>query len=185
VASPLGGLRASADQIVLRRPDLAGLPPTVVPDGYALRRFLPGDEAAWADLLGRAFPETPDARTLPAREFMAGPLWDPQRIVFACADGRPVACAAAWENAAQWGPRTGMIHWVATDPDHVRRGLGRATVVAALEWMRGRYDDAVLVTQVYRLPAIRLYLALGFRPHLDAIPEMPERWKRVERGLRG
>jgi hypothetical protein len=49
--------------------------------------------------------------------------------------------------------------------------------------MRPRYDRAVLVTQVHRVPAIRLYLALGFRPDFEAFPEMADRWAAVASAL--
>jgi len=77
------------------------------------------------------------------------------------------------------------VHWVATHPAHQRRGLARATVLAALRWMKKfGYENSILVTQVYRLPAIRLYLDLGFRPHLAGFPEMADRWPKVAAALR-
>lgn len=168
----------------MRRPDLLCLPQPHVPPGYTLRSFRAGDEAAWADLCAAVFPEVGDPRGIPEREFLSRPAWCPDRVFFVCAADVPVACTAAWENVDQWGPRTGQIHWVGTHPAHLRQGLARAAVVAALGWMRGRYDDAVLVTQVFRFPAIRLYLDLGFRPDLEAFPEMADRWAAASASLR-
>lgn len=171
--------------IVMRRPNLDGLPPVRVGPGYTLRAFRPGDEAAWAALFVAAFPEQPDPAGIHQREFLSKPLWTPEREFFACRDDVPVACTAAWEAPERFGPLAGQIHWVATRPDHLRRGLGRATALAALHYMKSRYDSAVLVTQTFRLPAIRLYLDLGFQPHMTALPEMPDRWATVEAALRG
>jgi len=168
----------------MRRPNLAGLPATEVPPGYTLRRFRPGDEKAWADLFAAAFPEMPEPRGIPQKVFLQDPAWLPDRVFFACLKDVPVACCAAWEDPPAWGPRTGQVHWVATMPGHLRRGLARAVVVAALGWMRDRpYADAILVTQTYRLAAIRLYLSLGFVPWLDAFPDMPARWAVVAASL--
>ena len=181
----MDSVRNTADQIILKRPDLAGLPEPQVRAGYSLRHFRPGDEPVWAEIFATAFPEMAEPRGIPRKVFLQDPAWLPERIFFACADDVPVACCAAWEDVKAWGPRTGQVHWVATHPTHRGRGLARATVTAALNWMRDRgYADAVLVTQVYRLPAIRLYLDLGFRPWLDAFPEMPARWAHGEAGLR-
>jgi mycothiol synthase len=181
----LDAIRQKADQIAMIRRGFGGLPALGAPAGYTLRSFRPGDEKAWADLLAAAFPETHEPWLLPRKEFMGSPIWRPERIWFACKDGVPVGSTAAWEQPTIWGPRSGIVHWVATHPAHQRRGLARATVTAALSWMNGQgYEDSILVTQVYRLPAIRLYLSLGFRAHLAAFPEMPGRWAKVEADLR-
>jgi mycothiol synthase len=181
----MDAFRSKADTLILRRPTLDRLPPVRVPAGYALRPFRAGDEVAWEDLLAAAFPDHPGAREVPRTEFLWDPLWRPDRTVFAWAGDTLVACCAAWETASIWGPHTGRIHWVATHPDHGRRGLARAVVTAALAWMKDYgYADAVLVTQTHRLPAIRLYLDLGFGPDVAAFPEMRGRWRKVEVALR-
>jgi hypothetical protein len=51
--------------------------------------------------------------------------------------------------------------------------------VAALGWMRGHYDSAALITQTYRVAAIKLYLELGFVPWMQAFADMPARWSKV------
>ncbi|MDP9363358.1 MAG: GNAT family N-acetyltransferase, partial [Chloroflexota bacterium] len=65
------------------------------------------------------------------------------------------------------------------DPAHCGRGLGRAVTLATLHRFRelGR-RDAVLETDPPRLPAIRLYLALGFRPEPFG-PEDDDCWRSV------
>ena len=174
----------TADALLLRRPSLAGLGRPDASGGHTLRTYQAGDAPPWAELLTAAFPDHPwDLQGL-HKEFLDASIWQPERIRFACAGASLVACTAAWHR--EWcGPHTGMIHWVATHPEHLRRGLGRAVVLAALGWMREfGYRDAALVTQVHRLPAIRLYLALGFRPDLEATDDMPQRWAGVEAAMR-
>ena len=161
------------------RPTLAGVQEAPLPPGYVLRHYRPGDETAWADLLAAAYPDVPHARALPLTEFLPSPLFEPERIVFACRNETLAACAAAWESQDIWGSRTGRLHYVATHPEHRRRGLARAVVAAAIEWMAGRYDRAVLVTQTFRTEAVKLYMDMGFEPDLAAFPEMPERWRCV------
>jgi len=167
------------DEIVLRRPDLDCLPQPSLPPGYTLRAYRDGDQEAWGDLYAAAFAELQGMHELPRNAFLDSPLWRPDRVRFACADDVPVACAAAWEDAALWGPRVGQVHWVATHPAYLRLGLARACVVAALDWMRGHYDSAALITQTFRVPAIRLYVALGFVPSMEAFADMPARWAKV------
>jgi mycothiol synthase len=180
--SPLG---RDVHEIVLKRPGLEGLQEPLAAPGYTLRHFLAGDEAAWAAVYAAAFPEQPDPLHIHENVFLKSPLWRPDRVWFACREDVPVACTAAWEDVGLWGPGTGQVHWVATHREHLRRGLARATVLAALRWMRQNGSrDAVLVTQDYRAAAIRLYLQLGFVPHLGAFPDMAARWAKVAAQLR-
>jgi mycothiol synthase len=170
-------------QVVLRRPTLDSLPDSRVPDGYRLRRFRPGDETDWQAVYDAAFPDIPDRVSEKVSELMASDLWNPDRVSLACLADRPVACAVAWEPP--WNaPGAGVVHWVATLPAHRRRGLGRAVVLDALQWMRrtGR-RTAVLITEVHRTAALRLYLDLGFEPDFGAAADMDRRWALARENL--
>ena len=172
-------LGTNPDEIVMRRPDLDCLRQPALPPGYTLRAYRNGDEKPWGDLYAAAFAELQGMHELARKTFLDSPLWRPDRAWFVCAANVPVACTVAWEDAGLWGPRVGQIHWVATHPAHLRRGLARACVVAALDWMRGRYDSAALITQTYRVAAIKLYVDLGFVPWMEAFADMPERWLKI------
>jgi len=167
------------DQVLLRRPTLDGLPDTRVPEGYGLRHFRPGDETDWQAVYDAAFPDIPNRVREKVSELMGSDIWNPDRVSLACLADRPVACAVAWEPP--WNaPVTGMVHWVATHPAHRRRGLGRAVVLNILRWMRdGGLRDAVLITEVHRTAALRLYLNLGFEPDFGAAVDMDRRWATV------
>jgi mycothiol synthase len=81
-------------------------------------------------------------------------------------------------------PNGGALDWVAADPLHSGRGLGRAVTaaVARLLVQRG-YRDIYLLTDDWRLPAIACYLQLGWEPIIDG-PQMRERWGAVQASLR-
>ena len=172
------------DQVVLRRETLDGLPAPRAPEGYRFRRLRAGDEAGWQALYDAAFPDIPDRVHEKVSDLMASDLWNPDRVSLACLADRPVACAVAWEPS--WNaPGTGMVHWVATHPAHRRRGLGQAVVLDILRWMRdGGHRDAVLITEVHRTAALRLYLALGFEPDFGAAVDMDRRWATLRENLR-
>lgn len=53
------------------------------------------------------------------------------------------------------------IHRLVVHPDHFRRGMGRA-LVRHVETVEGSADKMVVSTGAANLPAIRLYLSLGF-----------------------
>jgi len=171
-------------QIIMRRAHLNGLPDAAVPRPYVVRTFRPGDETPWQTLYTAAFPKVPDQVRNKVADLMASPIWRPDRASFACHDGSPVAVALAWQPPCD-APGAGWVHWVATHPDHRRKGLARAVITRCLAWMRRHgCRTALLATDTHRLPAIRLYLALGFRPHMEVAPEMPDRWARVLADLR-
>jgi mycothiol synthase len=167
------------DQVLLRCDSLSNLPPPQPPAGYTLRTFRRGDEAAWQALYDAAFPRIPGRVAGKVADLMADPIWQPDRTFFVCTGDVPAAAALAWEP--YWdAPGAASVHWVATHPRHRRRGLARTAVLAVLDWMRrhGR-AAAVLSTETYRLPAIRMYLGLGFRPDFAAHETMPARWRIV------
>jgi len=148
-----------------------------LPDGYFLREFSEGgeDEAAWDRIIAASFKDPgisfeklmrPDAE------------YRPERIFFVCCGDEPVATAAAW-FLQRWGEDHGLIHMVGALPGHSGKGLGVAVVAAALQKLKkeGRLF-AVLTTDDFRLPAIKSYLKLGFRPRI-VDDNQPERWKKI------
>jgi mycothiol synthase len=68
---------------------------------------------------------------------------------------------------------------VAVAPDYWGKGLGTFISIAALRHMRERgCEQAILDTDDFRLPAIRIYLALGFMPEMMEA-DHSERWQGV------
>jgi ribosomal protein S18 acetylase RimI-like enzyme len=66
--------------------------------------------------------------------------------------------------------RQGYVQRLAVDPDHQRRGLGRALVLDALHWMRRHgVKHAVVNTQLGNVAALELYRAIGFRTEPDGL----------------
>jgi mycothiol synthase len=77
----------------------------------------------------------------------------------------------------------GSVHMVAVTPEHRRRGLGRLLVLFALRrFCEQGIARARLQTDDVRLPAIKIYLGLGFRPLLTHESHL-ERWRKVYRKL--
>jgi ribosomal protein S18 acetylase RimI-like enzyme len=82
------------------------------------------------------------------------------RFRVAQVDGRIVGYAVA--GRAGW---RGYLQRVAVHPGHTDRGLGRALVVDALDWLERRGARRCVVnTQEGNAAALHLYEALGFRP---------------------
>jgi len=165
----------------MRRPTLDGLPPLEVPAGCGLRSMRPGEGEAWTRIINEAFggdPRPDRFETTMRRD----PAFRHERILFITCDDVPVATASAWVDA-RWGHRTGILHYVATRPDHAGKHLGLTVSLAALHKMaeEGR-SSALLLTDDFRLAAIKTYLRLGFEPLL-VHENQRERWRAVFEGL--
>ncbi len=138
-------------------------PPEPAPS-YRIRPFESGDERHWARIetsVGE-FPDEAAARAYFERIYLAGAA---ERCLFVVTEqGEPVATATAWteEDASR---RQVQLQWVAVDPAHQAKGLGRAIVTAALrQAARFASGEAILLhTQTWSHKALRLYYRLGFR----------------------
>ena len=132
-----------------------------LPEGYAIRTYQPGDEDAWAAVLCAVGEQTSLAEA--KADFVQRYLADAtrtDRIFFAVdASGAVVGTAIAWDNGLR------VLHWLAVDPAHQGKGLGRALCQTCLRLFR-REDNAAPVylhTQPWSWKAILLYISLGFK----------------------
>lgn len=175
----MGELRSPQLRMLLR--SLAELAPVRLPPGFDLRRFRPGDEQAWVDLLNStlALGEWDLQR---ARERMSGSVRVvPDAIHFVTDAGVPVATACLTHHDEMPEAELG---WVAVLPSRQGLGLAYQVCLAVLHDMRERgYEAAMLYTDDYRLAAIKTYLRLGFEP-LMVHDSHPERWHLVLEQLR-
>ncbi len=143
----------------------------VLPDGYSLRMFAPGDRDAWCAVetsVGE-FPDIEKARAYFEKDYAPFTEELPHRCVFACApDGTPVATATAWWSKGT-DERLAMVHWVSVHPEHQGRGLGRAVMLRVLQLFETLEPDRpiMLHTQTWSHIAVRMYQSLGFRPLAD------------------
>jgi mycothiol synthase len=144
------------------------LPPA---EGYTLRHYRPGDEEGILRALNAVGFGW-------SRERLEEYLTQPERK-----EGTHVAVHGEQIVAVTFATREaealGRVDFVAADPAHSGRGLGMAVVSAVLRYLADRgYPEAMLTTDDWRLPAIRTYLNLGFRPDYCR-EDMPARWERV------
>jgi mycothiol synthase len=169
------------DQLLMRRSTLDSLPPIPpLPPGYTLREYQDGDLEPVARLLSAAFNDenwTPDQVR---RKLVDAP--DVRKTFVVAYEGAPVAVASVRLLPDRF-PDSGYLHWVAVDPAHQGRKLGAVVVLAVLhEFARIGCKDAVLETDDDRLPAIKTYQNLGFRPeHRE--PMHVDRWAKIASDL--
>lgn len=93
--------------------------------------------------------------------------------------GRFTAAAnAEWINRPEFAD-VGYLGWVMSDPDFRGMRLGRSISITAMQhlYLQG-YRVFVLDTDDFRIPALKVYLSLGWRPWLFQ-EDMPERWRAI------
>ncbi len=148
--------------ILMHRPHLLNVPESSpLPDGYVLRLFNGDDLEYLASTLSAAFDE-PWSRERVQTSLTETP--DVKAVYVITWHGQPVATASSRWLPDRF-PQSGYVHWVATHPQHVRKGLASALLAHLLHDFRDRgYTDAVLETDDFRIPAIRSYLKFGFLP---------------------
>ena len=160
-------------QLMMQR-DLQDLPALQRPAGISIRACGDGDDAAWEAITDDAFERAPT----PGRfhSIMRSSRWfRPERVLFLRDGYRPVATASAWVEET-YGPDAGVLHYVAVRRASHGRQFGRHVSLAAMHVMaREGHRRVVLRTDDDRIPAIRLYLKLGFVPFL-VHENQRERW---------
>lgn len=150
--------------------------PGPLASGYHLRSYKEGDEEGWcrvlnahADLgrwdLERVRGELEGALVRQGQQFV---LAGEEIVAAAGVYGRQRPEGEAWE-----------IGWVATRPEHRGKGLGgQVTAAAVTVALRQPQRHIFLLTDDARLPALKVYLKLGFTPDFRH-PSYPERWRRI------
>lgn len=170
----------------MRRPSLDGLPAVQMPEGYSLRTYRPGDEAAWARIMNTGIRFADDSDWTPelVRERLTGrPQFDPLGLFFATRGGVPIGSACAWTRQAG-ETKVGYVHMVSVVPEHRGHHLGYWLVLAVLRRFAERgFGEAILNTDDFRLAAVRTYLKLGFQPE-HTHPGDAHRWLLVLARLR-
>jgi mycothiol synthase len=156
---------------------IARVPPT--PNGYCIRQFQHGDEQAYDELFHLAFADEGRFPEILERSLDGGFF-----IVEHQESGHLVASCTAFRGSSSPRHReAGQLGWLVTDPAHTGKGLG--TIVSALatnRLAREGYSQPFLGTEDARLPAISIYLKLGWRPYIYS-GDTESRWKRIMAAL--
>ena len=153
-------------------------PPTpVVPKGYRLRQYRPKDLKQYIELMAQAgftgWTEERVNNTI--RTLLPGGFF----VIEHKAGCKLVATAVAGHHHTALHPFGGELGWVTGDAKHKGKGLGAAVCAAVTaRFIRGGYKEIYLSTDDWRLPAIMVYLRLGYEPLLYA-DDMEGRWKAV------
>ncbi len=157
------------------------MPRAKLAPGFELRAYRPGDEDGWIALIGAGeFGSAWDRRRF--EEYIAAPERREGSRVAAMGGRIAAATFASVEDAAE---SVGRVDFVVSHPDVRGLGLGRAVCSEVTRYLVGRgYGSVMLYTDDWRLPAIGLYLSMGFEPQMSR-EDMPARWRAIMEALEG
>lgn len=174
-------------QIVMVRDNLENIPRHELPEGYSIRTFKAGEGALWVEIGTAAgnFERLEGAQDRFSSEFLE-PVEDMESRCFFIienATDRAVGTAMAWYDPDFNGESYGRVHWVSIIPEFQGKRLAKPLLTVVLNRLAESHDKAVLHTQTFRKPAVKLYLDLGFKPFLNN-PTCPQAWKDLANDLK-
>jgi len=152
------------------------LPPLTLPDGYRCRCLQPGEEREWERVLNDCG-ELGHWDAERVERMLAGNIAR-ERIWLICRGDQPVATACVCVHGVEC-----EIGWVAVVPEYQGRRLGAQATLAACHAARGLgFREAFLLTDDFRVPALKTYLNLGFEPDYRH-ESHPGRWTAIRAAL--
>ncbi|MBT3603196.1 MAG: GNAT family N-acetyltransferase [Candidatus Latescibacteria bacterium] len=164
-------------QLEMIRDHLDALPDIHIPEGYAVRTYQPGDEPAWCRIMEGHVGENWTVEKCRDR-LTQNERFKPENLFFIIHQGRPVASTCAW-TSDKVSPEIGLVHMVAAQPEHRGKGLGHLLNALVLHRLKELgHQKAYLLTDDWRLAAIKSYLSSDFRP-LNTHESHPERWDQI------
>ena len=140
--------------------------PPELPDGYWAHTYRPGDEARWLQVRDLSFGSeaSPDAFEA---NYSGRATFDPHEVVFVECGEEPVAVSAGVHHRYEVDGQPFEVAYldnVGVVPEHQGRGLGKFVCLSCMDYLKRRGNRrCTLVTQPFRVPAVRLYEKLGFR----------------------
>jgi mycothiol synthase len=164
-----------AAQLQMVWPPTRPAPPLRVHAGYYVRTYQPGDIDPFCQVMDLAgFTGWTEEMLRPWLNMVIPDGWF---MAVHAATEQIAATAMTTHNPTPLHPFGGELGWVAGHPAHTGKGLGWSVCAAVtLRYLRAGYHNIYLKTDDFRLPAIKIYLRLGYVPLLY-LPEMAERWR--------
>lgn len=138
----------------------------LLPEGFRIKSYDPGDEKAWAELeyeIGD-FQSPNEAERYFTDTYCTDEDELKKRTLFLANEaGRIVGSCIAWRDR-KGTESVASLHWLVVSPSYQKRGLGKALCRKMLErfWKLGEFP-VYLHTQPWSYEAILLYVRQGFQ----------------------
>ena len=159
------------------------LPELKIADGFRLRTILDEDLERYNEL--RTSVEFPAWEKSYLTDFYRKKvLSDGMFLIEQTATGRFAASAGAETTDMPEHPEVGVLGWVMTHPELRGYSLGKSVSVAAMHRLyQEGYRAFSLLTDDFRVAALKTYLSLGWKPWLY-MEDMEERWRAIAANLK-
>lgn len=154
------------DRLTMICENLVATPVFVLPAGFQLRWYVPGDETLWMEIHLKADPYNQITPELFQQQFGSDTVQLAKRQCYLIApDGKAIGTATAWLGKDPEVKGFGRVHWVALLPEYHGRGLSKPLLGAVCARLRELgHGRAYLNTSAQRKAAVGLYLRFGFKP---------------------
>lgn len=164
-------------QLSMVRSNLDDLPELRLPQGYELHTGRPDSAKIWEDIILDSF-----NMEFSYEKELDYPDCGPDNCWFVSIDGVDVATATFYTKPEV--PGAAFLHMVAAHKKSLGKGAGKLAVLAVLHGLKkAGFRECRLFTDDFRLPAIGLYLSVGFLPVIDDA-DMQARWDAVMKQLK-
>ncbi len=165
-------------QVHMRCTNLKNLPPLSLKAGYGIHTHIEGQEEIWEDIIEKSFGHRYVFRDFHAK--LGG--YAPEYILYVTKDGKEISTAMGTEH--QNFPGEGWFRMVGAIPEARGTGAGKLVCLAVMHSLAARgYESIVLSTDDNRLPAIGMYMSLGFEPIIFD-EEHEARWAEIKKNLK-
>lgn len=159
------------------------LPELTIADGFRLRTIHDEELAAYNELrVSVEFPAWEEAYLKDV--YRKKVLTDGLYLIEEVATGRFAASAGAETTDMPEHPEVGVLGWVMAHPDLRGLSLGKSASVAVMHRLaKDGYRAFSLLTDDFRIAALKTYLALGWKPWLFE-EDMEGRWRAIAEKLK-
>lgn len=170
-----GSIENKKPQLVMLHPDLNNIIDLKLPEPFKTRsENSPSDHKAWERIISESFENKYSYSLMTDDKF-----YKPERVLFVTDENDiPVATAASWDSD-DYPADCAVVHMVGVLPERSGHHLGlHASLAAMRQAKREGFARMVLLTDDFRIPAIKIYLRLGFLPAITH-ESFIGRWKDI------
>ena len=158
---------------LLMRIDLSLIDAPVLSRRYSFHTHFDGNEKVWEDIIESSFESHYDFDFL----IKCG-NFNPDHIYYLNYDGRDIATLTAVEREEFKGE--GWLRMLGIKKEFAGNGLGKIMLKLVLTELKKRgYKTALLSTDDERIPALKTYLSLGFKPVYNHESHL-QRWQKIK-----
>jgi len=162
------------NQLKMVLSDFENINKAELPEEYEIKTYKEGDEKVWCKIINESVGGkwTPE---LFKKQFKSKKQFDPKGLFFLYYKSKPCGTILAWKD----NPNLGQLHYLGILKQHTGKKIGYALCIEVLKYFKKKnIKNVFLTTDDFRLPAIKVYLKIGFKPVIHEEDQL-RRWEKV------